>query len=65
MTEKKLAQTRERQKRRRARLDAIAQTFGYQTWTRYETACLEGHALPLTPTQTQPASIVSTDRSTD
>lgn len=33
--------TRERQARRRARLDEIARRAGYASWTKYETAVLQ------------------------
>lgn len=63
MTEKEKAKTRERQKRRRERLDELARAHGFDTWTKLETAALEGTVsvvrIPMA------SSIIHTDTSSD
>lgn len=65
MTEKEKEKTRERQKRRRQRLDEIALAHGFITWTKLETAALEGRLIIIRPTESAPSTVHSTDISSD
>jgi len=66
MTEIAKLKTRERQKRRREKLDEIARAHGFATWTRLETAALEGSlSFVKIPMIEKASSITHTDRSSD
>lgn len=64
MTEKKKA-SRDRARRRRERLDELALRHGFVTWTKLETAALEGRLIMLKALIPEASSVTHTDKSSD
>jgi hypothetical protein len=65
MTEKKKKGSRDRARRRRERLDELALGHGFITWTKLETAALEGRLIIIRPTESAASSVTHTDKSSD
>lgn len=55
----------ERQKRRREKLDAIAHAHGFASWSKLETAAIEGSISFVKITMIEPSSITHPARDTD
>jgi len=54
-----------RQKRRRDRLDEIARAHGFDSWSKLETAALDGEISIVKIPMIEASSIVHTDKSSD
>lgn len=65
MTDLARAKNLARQKRRRDRLDEIARAFGFASWSKLETAVLDGSASVVKIPMIEASSITHTARDTD